>query len=53
MRLLSPAVASAASEDAAEDGGGDEVLWSFPPQSTRTLPRPEFDVRAGHNREDL
>ena len=26
-----------------------EVLWSFAPP-TRTLPRPDFDVRAGHDR---
>ena len=47
MRLLAPAASAAASEDEGEDS---EVLWSFAPHSTRTLPRPDFDVRAGHDR---
>ena len=36
IRLLSPAAAAAS--DSEEDDG--EVLWSFPPPATRTLPRP-------------
>ena len=35
IRLLSPA---AAASDSEEDDG--EVLWSFAPSATRTLPRP-------------